>query len=95
MGNSWDNIAQVLGVTRSTLYRHLDFAGLSTSRPEYDNITNEELDNAVAAISLKHPYLGQNLIRAHLASAGILVHIQRVQASLQQVDAVGVLMRYI
>jgi hypothetical protein len=93
MGNSWDDIAQVLGFHRKTLHRHLGSAGLSTTRPEYDNISDKGLDNAVAAISLKHPYSGQNLIQAHLAAAGILVPIQRVQASLRRVDTVGVLMR--
>jgi hypothetical protein len=94
MGNSWNEVAGVLGVCRRTLYRHLTAAGYSRKRPDYDDICDEDLDDAVAAIAVKHPYSGQNLIRAHLAAAGILVPVQRVQASLRRVDAVGVLMRY-
>jgi hypothetical protein len=94
MGNSWDEVAGVLGVSRKTLYRHLTAARYSRARPDYDDICDKDLDTAVAAITVKHPYSGQNLIRAHLAAAGISVPVQRVQASLRRVDAVGVLLRY-
>lgn len=93
LGNSWKGVADALGVGRSTLYRHLEQANLSPSRPQYSTISDDELDEVVAAISLQHPFSGISIMRGHLSAIGIDVSASRVQSSLRRVDPIGVLTR--
>ena len=93
LGLSWQDIASTYGVSRKTLYNHLRGAGLSTSKPEYADVSDEDLDDIVSEISRAHPLCGSTIIHGHLEARGIHVPLQRVQQSLRRVDAVGVLIR--
>lgn len=93
MGNSWAQVAQALGVGRRTLLDHMERAGMSTARPAYDFLTDNELDELVAEISLLHPFVGGSIVLGHLESLGLHIQRERVTASLQRVDAIGVLTR--
>ena len=93
MGNSWEQVAHAMGVKRRTMYYHLQRAGLPSTRPSFTEIDDEDLDEQVSAISLKHPLAGSNIVRGHLEAIGIHVPIARVQESLKRVDAIGVLLR--
>ena len=93
MGNSWEDVADALGVARSTLSDHLIRAGLSSGRPQYTEIVDEELDARVAEISMNHPFAGGGIVRGHLEAKGIHVTKERVHDSLRRVDALGTLAR--
>ncbi|KAJ8082108.1 hypothetical protein PM082_007954 [Marasmius tenuissimus] len=94
LGCTWKSIAQAVGVTRKTIYNHLSRAGLSPERPSYNIISDEELDELVAEISLMHPLAGSVIIIGHLAAKGWRIPLLRVQQSLQRVDAIGVFVRW-
>lgn len=94
LGSSWESIADALGVTRQTLYNHLRAAGLPTHRPVFTEISDNDLDQIIAEISLAHPLSGSTIILGHLESRHIHIPVLRVQESLQRVDPVGVLLRY-
>lgn len=94
LGNTWQGVAYAMGVTRQTLYNRLNEAGLSTARKEYTDIGDEDLDEHVAEISLKHPFVGSTIVMGHLEAKGIHLQRLRVQDSLRRVDALGVLVRY-
>ena len=51
---TWTKIADILGISRSTLYRHLDEEGIS-HHTTYTNITDAELDHKVIAVKNLHP----------------------------------------
>lgn len=88
---SWEAVAQSMGVTRPTLYNHLHAAGISTSCPAHTVISDDELDERVAQISLAHPFSGSTIIKGHLESQNIHLPQWRVQESLKCVDAIRVL----
>ncbi|KAG6914284.1 hypothetical protein DXG01_001300 [Tephrocybe rancida] len=94
LGASWTRVAEAMGTTRQTLFNHLREAGLTTARPAYSEISDDELDEEVAAISLDHPLGGSTIIHGHLRFLDIHVPIERVKESLQRVDAIGVLLRW-
>lgn len=93
MGNTWDAIAEAMGVQRRTLYNHLDRAGLSPARREFTEISDDDLDERVAEISIKHPLAGSAIVMGHLEAIGIHLPSERVQDSLWRVDGIGVIVR--
>ena len=95
LGLAWKDIAAAMGVSRKTLYNHLSAAGLSTTRPTYSDIADEDLDNVVQEICTSHPFSGSAVVQGHLETRGIHVQRSRVQASLRRVDPFGVLIRYV
>lgn len=95
MGNTWEGVAEAMGVRRRTLYYHLERAGMSSARLPFTEITDDALDEKVSEISLKHPLAGSSIVRGHLEAIGVHVPASRVEESLRRVDAVGVLLRYV
>ena len=55
---TWTKIANILGISRSTLYRRLDEEGIS-QHTTFTSITDAELDQKVAAIKNVHPNDGE------------------------------------
>ena len=95
LGLAWKDISSAMGVSRKTLYNHLLAAGLSTARPMYSDITDDDLDDVVQEICTSHPFTGSAVVHGHLETRGIHVQRSRVQASLRRVDPFGVLIRYV
>lgn len=93
LGNSWESVAEAMGVTRKTIYNHLAMAGMSSSRKEFTTISDEQLDERVSEISLKHLFAGSSIILGHLEGEGIHLPAERIQESVRRVDAMGVLIR--
>jgi hypothetical protein len=93
LGNSWSKVAKAFGVGRTTLWEYLTDAGMQFARPGRTEISDEELDKLVSALSEDHPFAGQRVMQGHLAAAGVDVSVQRVQESLRRVDAIAVILR--
>ena len=68
----------------STLYRHLEEAGVSTN--DYTLLTNDNLDQVVTSIKVGHPNDGEVLMRGHLSRMGIRVTRQQLRDSIHRVD---------
>jgi hypothetical protein len=86
LGCTWESIAQALGITRQTLYNHLSAAGLSTARPVYTEIEDDDLDELVASIIVDHPLAGSNIVSGHLLSRGFRVPVLRTYWSVCSVS---------
>ena len=82
---TWDRIASIVGVSRSTLYRWLKEEGLSTSIT-YSNISDQSLDPLITTIKRQHPHDGERLMLGHLVSYGIRVQRTRLRASIHLFD---------
>ena len=89
---TWCQIAEILGVSRSTLYRRIEEEGLSRDLT-YTNITDAELDLQIEAIKKLHPNDGERLMIGHLRSHGIFVPRSRIRASIHRVDPVNTAIR--
>ena len=85
---SWTNVANVLGISRSTLYRRLNAEGVSVLTT-YTDISDSRLDRLVAEVKQRHPNDGEILMSGHLLAAGITVQRYRLRASIHRVDPVN------
>lgn len=95
LGNSWDDVAEAIGVCRKTIYNQLDRAGCleETWQSRYTDIANNDLDELVASILRRHPMTGAVIMQGHLATEGISVQVWRVGESLKRVDEIGSILR--
>ncbi|MCG8621093.1 MAG: hypothetical protein MJE68_03690 [Proteobacteria bacterium] len=89
---TWTKIANILGISRSTLYRRLDEEGIS-QHTTFTSITDAELDQKVAAIKNVHPNDGERMMIGHLARCGIVVQRSRLRACIHRVDPVNAAIR--
>lgn len=74
----------MVGVSRSTLYRRLNEAGIATD--DTTQISNNDLDDIIISIKRDFPKDGEVLMRSHLLRMGIKVPRQRLRDSIHRVD---------
>lgn len=89
---SWTKISEILGISRSTLYRRLRQEDV-TEHLSYSNISDTALDSIVEQIKERHPNDGERLMIGHLMSRGICVPRTRLRASIHRVDPVNTALR--
>lgn len=82
LGNSWESVADAMGIARRTMYYHLREAGISSARKAFTEIEDDKLDEKVSEISLRHPLAGASIVQGHLEGGSIHVSIERVRESL-------------
>ncbi|MEQ2183532.1 hypothetical protein GOODEAATRI_033632, partial [Goodea atripinnis] len=85
-------IANLLGVSISTVFRRMDELGLST-RSSFSCLSDSEFDNAVRSIKHRLPNAGYRMVKGCLQADGHRVQWDRVKESMHRVDAAGVLQR--
>ena len=88
---SWSKISKILGISRSTLYRKLEEAGISSD--DHTLISNHELDEVIRSIKVDHPNDGEVLLQGHLVSMGIKVTRDALRRSIHRVDHAGAMAR--
>ena len=84
MHYSWTKISDLLGISRSTLYRRLNDAGVSTD--DYTSLPSHELDNTIKKIKTDFPNDGEVMIKSHLLRLGIKVPRQELRNSIHRID---------
>ena len=82
---SFTDIAKMMGISRATLYRRLDNAGINHTLT-YSNISDAALDQEVQSVKRVHPNDGERLMAGHLISCGIIVQRARLRGSIHRVD---------
>ena len=88
---SFTRIAQILGASRSTIYRRMEVEGVSFDR--YSDISDHTLDQLKTDIKQRHPDNGERLIIGHLGSDNIILPRTRIRASIHGVDPEGTAIR--
>ena len=89
---SWSRIAEILGISRSTLYRRLQDEAIDRML-SYSEITNSQLDEVMTVIKLNHPNDGERMIIGHLHRLGVYLPRARIRASIHRVDPVNTALR--
>ena len=87
---SWSKCADVLMMSRTTLWRRAVELGISNQMTE---ISDAELDSVVRRISTICPNYGSIMVWGQLKAYGIIVPRQRVRDSLHRVSPDGIRMR--
>lgn len=87
-------IANLLGMSRSTVYRRMAESDLSV-KALYSTMTDEELDQCVREIKSRQPHSGYRMVKALLQARGLRVQYNRVRASMHRVDTTGVISRMV
>ena len=91
-GYTWQDIAQCLQVSRSTLWRRLHEGNLRFDR--YTDISDHDLDRIVTTIQDEHPNFGQTLMNGYLVGIGIRVQQYRLRAALTRTNPVQRTLRW-
>ena len=81
---SWTKIADMLQVSRQTLYRRLEEFGIDSEK--FTSISEQDLDTALIDIKEYHPSCGEVMIQGHLLHNGIKVPREKLRAAIHRVD---------
>ena len=84
-------IATMLSVSDSTIYRRMRSYGLS--KLNFSDIPDEELDVHVSEIAMEFPFCGERMLKQLLQGKGIKVQRNRLRDSIHRVDGQGVASR--
>lgn len=88
------SLANLHGISRSTLYRRMQEHNLSV-REGYSDIPDHILDLKVRSVKARLPHAGYRLVKGSLRSMGYRIPWRRVKSSLQRVDGAGVVARMV
>ena len=81
---TWTKISELVGISRSTLYRRLWDAGICTD--DYTSISSSELDDTIRSVKSQFPNDGEVMMNGHLLRLGIKVTRQDLRDSIHRVD---------
>ncbi|XP_044183537.1 uncharacterized protein LOC122964112 [Acropora millepora] len=94
LGFKWKDIAELLLVSRWTLWRRVRELGI-TEKTGFTNIGNTDLDDIVGAfMNVQGSLVGYSMVRGHLRSMGINVQRERIRASISRVDPINCRLRW-
>lgn len=91
-GFTWQEVADAVQVSRSTLWRRLSELNVSTNK--YSDICEDELDIHVRRLQRDYPNCGQVMIRSLLQQQGMYVQRYRVRESMRRLDPLQTAMRW-
>ena len=86
---TWTQIANLLGISISTLNRRRKELNISDEIARYSEISDEELDILMRGIKHEQPYAGELIIRGLLISMGHKIQRQRIRESIHRVDPIA------
>ena len=82
------DIAKILSVSESTIYRRMRIYGISKS--EFSDLSDEEVDIYVGKTVLEFPNCGETLLRQLLKQKGVNIQRWRLRDSLHRIDLNGI-----
>ena len=94
LGYNWKDIAELLLVSRWTLWRRVRELGIS-EETGFSIIGNTDLDDIVRAfMNIQGEFVGYSMVRGHLRSMGINVQRERIRACISRVDPINCCLRW-
>ena len=91
-GYTWNEVADALQVSRSTLWRYRMNEGMMMVR--YTDISDDELDSIVGDIQRQNPNCGQQLLCGFLRDRNIHVQRRRLRESIARTDSLRRMTRW-
>ena len=91
-GYTWNEVAEALQVSRSTIWRRVRESGLDIQR--YSDISDDELDTIVGQFQSENQNYGQQLLLGHLKAQGIHIQRRRLRESVHRTDPLRRLLRW-
>lgn len=92
---SWVKIANLLGVSESTLRRRRILYGMTADEePNWTMITDDDLERTVREIQELTPNIGQARLLGALRSRGLNIQRRRVRNCLRSIDPIGTALRW-
>ncbi|CAB4379907.1 unnamed protein product [Rhizophagus irregularis] len=91
---TWVQIANLLGISISTLNRRKNELNISDEITRYSTISDNELDIIMRRIKHEQPYAGESIIFGLLISLGYKIQRQRIRESIHRVDPIGPAVRW-
>lgn len=91
---SWTHIAELLGVSRVTIYRRRRELGMVDNNGIERSISDTELQSLLQQIRQEMPNIGETLVIGHLRSLGFTVTRQRVRNAIHTTDPLNTLFRW-
>ena len=88
---TWTKIANMLDVSRATLYRRLKDAGIASN--DRSHLSDAELDGLISSLKQDHPNDGEVLMQGHLVRMNIRVPRHALRRSIHRVDHENVVPR--
>ena len=85
------NIAKIMNVSRSTIYRRMKEDGRTIGL--YTSISEFQIDSIIRTIKADHPNDGEIMMAGHLQRLGIRISRARLRASIHRIDPLGVVAR--
>ena len=89
---TWEEIAQIVGVGRTTLWRKLRKLGMPIER--YSDINDSHLDQLLREIQLNNPNIGVSMLQGHLKSLGKKIQWQRIRESILRINPLRAIIRW-
>lgn len=90
----WQQIANLLGISISTLNRRKRELNISNEITSYSTISDNELDIIMRTIKHEQPYAGESIICGLLISMGYRIQRHRIRNSIHRVDPIGPAVRW-
>lgn len=88
---SWTKIAEILQISRQTLYRQLEEFGIDSCK--FSPISESDLDNTLKDIKVSHPSSGEVMMQGHLLHRGIKVPRAKLRSAIHRVDHINTISR--
>lgn len=89
---TWQEVAGVVGVSRTTLWRRLHKLGVPLEG--YSDIDDDQLDELIREVQLNNPNIGVGMLQGHLKGLGKRVQRQRIRESVLRVNPMRALVRW-
>lgn len=92
MSFTWTQIAEILGVSRNTIYRRRLEYGLRDTRVE--NITDAALRSVLLHVQREFPAMGEVMVWGRLQSMGFVVRRERLRRAIRELDPLHTALRW-
>lgn len=91
-GFSWDEVSQIIGISRTTLWRR--FHSMGVPLQQYCDISDARLDSLIAEIQRNNPNIGVSMLQGYLRSQGTFVQRRRIRESVLRINPIRAIVRW-
>lgn len=89
LGFSWTSISKMLGVSEKTLRRRREAYDMSSTREQFMEVTDDEVDELVKSALEVSPNSGERMVMGFFRGRGVYVQRWRIRKSIWRVDPVN------